>query len=479
MARFELKVLNVNEEFEFRARGGDDVTDWVKVELVDPPMLTKLDLVVTPPQYMQQPSETLPAGQGPYYVFTGSQLAISGTSNKPITRAVLKVRGTATQWPMELDSPTSVTAIVPFGELMDGKYEIQLVDESGLTAKRPTAFGIRLKLDRAPRVPSFRLHGITRLVVPNARIPMTAQVLDDFAVTKVALGFELRGELGDLTKATGAVDFPSVDDQLGSKDVVLDDVWELKTLDLPTGITLTLRVLGEDNDEVTPDKQPGKSKERLLRVVTEEELRTDLLRREKEMREELSRLLELQEQLLTDCRALRAELGDEPSLTAKQKAKLLAIRRQQTLLGNNIDSVAERLDDFILEVLNNQLEEEGGPLQERLLTKVIRPLRTAVEVENHNAEVALDQARQAASQPTERNPALEKAAEEQAKIVEVLREVLVHMVKAEGYQEAVNALYQIEKAEKGVLEATKKSWQELIKRLLEEGKIEAPTEQPK
>jgi hypothetical protein len=50
-----------------------------------------------------------------------------------------------------------------------------------------------------------------------------------------------------------------------------------------------------------------------------------------------------------------------------------------------------------------------------------------------------------------------------------MREVMVHMVKAEGYQEAVNALYEIEKAERGVLKMTEERRKELIERILKQG----------
>ena len=61
-----------------------------------------------------------------------------------------------------------------------------------------------------------------------------------------------------------------------------------------------------DNDTVTGPKS-GESTKILLRVVGEAELRTDLLRREKEQRQILTEMIKKQDLLLTDTGALAAE----------------------------------------------------------------------------------------------------------------------------------------------------------------------------
>ena len=49
--QFEATFVSVIEPFEFRARGGDAVTDWVRVDLVEQPTVAELKLIVTPPSY--------------------------------------------------------------------------------------------------------------------------------------------------------------------------------------------------------------------------------------------------------------------------------------------------------------------------------------------------------------------------------------------------------------------------------------------
>ena len=59
-----------------------------------------------------------------------------------------------------------------------------------------------------------------------------------------------------------------------------------------------------------------------------------------------------------------------------------------------------------------------------------------------------------------------------------MKEILEHMVKSEGFQEAVNLLYEIQKAQTDVHSQTTKEQQERIKRILE-GDTAKPTEAPK
>ena len=63
---------------------------------------------------------------------------------------------------------------------------------------------------------------------------------------------------------------------------------------------------------------------------------------------------------------------------------------------------------------------------------------------------------------------------QQEKTIEKMKQVLALMVKSEGYQEAVNLLYEIQKSQQDVLERTIKEQQERIKRILEGEKADPP-----
>jgi len=466
--QFEAVFSNVIEPFEFRARGGDAFTPWIRVELVEQPAVDELHLEITPPKYTGEGRQQLEPGKGPYFVLQGTSLALSGKANKPLVRAELVMEGK----PMPLDLKTEAkefSGSVSPQQLIAGQYVIELEDTEGLTSRRPTTFGLRLRADREPRVRA-KLVGVSGMVVPQARVPLECRVTDDYAVTNVEVSYVWRDEMTQQPNQ-GTVELPAAKDGLGKRELGLSDVVELAPLKLPTGTSLNFHIAASDNDDIT-GPNVGKSSDFLLRIVSEEELRTDLLRREKEQRQELERLLKQQEDLLTDCQALQAGLTNA-ALASEQKDQLMQYQRRQKVIGTNVGAIAERLAGIVTEVLNNRLEDPSGRLEKRLKEDIIQPLSEIAELAVPDAVQNLDRTRRQAAEVAPRNEALATTVTRQKEIADAMREILKHMVKAEGYQEAVNLLYEIQKTQQDVYDRTVKEKQERIKGIIE-GRGEKP-----
>jgi hypothetical protein len=470
--QFEATFAGVIEPFEFRARGGDAITDWVRVELVDQPAVAELKMVVTPPTYAGSQPEELAPGRGPYYVLKGSSLKLSGKANKPLAHAALAIDGKSA--PLKSDDSVRFSGDVAAAKLVQGQYVIELEDTLGLTSRRPTTFGLRTRIDREPRV-RVRLIGVSGMVVPQARIPFTCRVNDDFGLTACGVQYRWRGDDATQADGEGKLSFEQLEAKLAAEkvgqpsrlpDISFDDLIDLEPLKIPTGTGLSFRFEAADNDDVS-GPNVGRSSEFLVRIVTEEELRTDLLRREKEQRQEFERLIKNQEDLLTDSRALEAAVKGEPNLTSEQKDQLIQYHRRQKVVGQNTSAIAERMAGIVIEVQNNRLEEEGGRLQTRLTREIVEPLQAVADELIPAALTALDKTRRQAAVPDDRNAALAEAIAAQTEAAAKMKEILEHMVKAEGFQEAVNLLYEIQKAQAEVTDQTNKARQERIKRILE------------
>jgi len=196
-------------------------------------------------------------------------------------------------------------------------------------------------------------------------------------------------------------------------------------------------------------------------------LRTDLLRREKEQRQEFERLVKNQEDLLTDSRALEAAAKGTANLTPAQKDQLVQYHKRQKLVGTSTAAIAERMAAIVIEVQNNRLEEPGGRLQTRITTEIVEPMRAVAEELLPQAAASLDKTRRSAAAMADRDAALAETIAQQTEAVAKMKEILEHMIKSEGFQEAVNLLYEIQKAQTDVNEQTIKERQERIKRILE------------
>src|SRR5438034_9741729 len=125
-------------------------------------------------------------------------------------------------------------------------------------------------------------------------------------------------------------------------EIAIDVAIELPPLKIPTDTGLSFRFEAADNDDISRPNI-GRSSEFLVKVVTEEQLRTDLLRREKEQRQEFERLLKSQEDLTTETKALAAAVAGQKELAEEQKLAIMAIQRRQKLVGTNTGTIAGRL----------------------------------------------------------------------------------------------------------------------------------------
>jgi hypothetical protein len=426
-AEFEAIFASVIEPFEFRARGGDAYTPWVTVELVDQPAIHDLQLEVEPPKYTKLPRQPLPAGRGPYFVLKGSTLRLSGTANKELVRAEIRHDGKSRK--LDVQSGTKVTGELPPAEIEATQYVIELEDTLKLTSRRPTTFGLRIRADREPRV-RVRLIGVSGMVVPKARIPFTCRVSDDFGITDLNVQFQWRGDDPMRPEGKGDFQFESIKDELGQPELALDDVLELESHNIPTGSGLTFHFASLDNDDVS-GPNVGRSSDFLLRVVTEEELRTDLLRREKEQRQEFERLLKGEEDLLTDGRALEAATRDAAALTQEQKELLMQMQKRQKVFATNTGAIGERMANILIEVENNRLEEANGKLQGRL-NEIIKPLRELADTDMPAVVQSLDSVRRQGNLLKERNEAIAATLAQQEKTIEKMKQVLALMVKSEA-----------------------------------------------
>jgi len=530
-AEFEAVFASVIEPFEFRARGGDAYTEWVRVELVEQPAIDELQLEVVPPAYTGLSPQPLAAGRGPYFVLKGSTLRLQGTANKELTKAELVYRLIKTEviedpqaklpekpaegeetkpaedktaeeksagedatpatppaakkiktteieqrTPLTITDGLKLAGELPPDQVAGTQYTILLTDKLGLTSRRPTSFGLRIRADREPRVRA-RLIGISGMVVPKARIPFSVRVTDDYGLTDLRVKFRWNGDDTERPTGAGEIPFESLKDAFAGKppgELAVDEALELEPHKIPTGSGLTFAFVDKDTDDVpdeldAPVPNVGASSDFLVRVVTEEELRTDLLRREKEQRQEFERLVKGEEDLLTDSRALEAASRDAAALTQEQKDALMQMQKKQKVFATNTGAIGDRMANILIEVENNRLEEANGKLQGRL-QEIIKPLRELADQDMPAIVQTIDQVRRQSTAVQPRSEAIAAAIKQQEATVEKMKQVLALMVKSEGYQEAVNMLYEIQKSQQKVLDDTIKEQQERIKKLLEGAK---------
>ena len=358
--------------------------------------------------------------------------------------------------------------MLPADELLNGKYQISLRDESMRVPPRAAGFEIDIQADESPEVRAS-LKGISGLVINRAKLPFTVTVSDDHRVTRVFLRYSWQDDTGE-QKNEGVIELgeyepvPSWDSDKGDDALKVSQIlparaaeftqqfFDLDTLPkeekIPEGSGLKLTLVAVDNDDV-PSPNSGVSKEFLLRVVSEEEFRADLLRREKEARQEFDLIYKRQIETQTDTEALAADAkSDDESLQdfySDLKKQLSGYTRSQRLIGENIEGVIGRMEDLLVEGLNNRLDESTGEFEDRYTDDIIAPMQRITDELMLALKAELDSARREIENEEDRVKFLSNASEIQKEILAEMEKILKEMEKNEGLQEIINRVFEAKK----------------------------------
>lgn len=472
--QFKLTLKQLTAPFELRARSGRSHTDWHRVRTIHPPAVTTLELEITPPAYSGLSKKRLPAGEGPYYVLKGSQLAISGRADKPIAAATLLVG--SVQDAMTMSGEDAFEKQLGPDKVTASTYRIELEDHeriwnpstrtfAPLRSRDNLEFTLKNSPDLIPTV-NASLEGVGGMVLPRARIPYRCAIEDDFGIRSTRMKLEWRSEAEDSKNETRTSDIAIAQTSPLEKKLSFQDSVDLSLLGLEPGSGFSFEIEAEDNDDVSGPKI-GKSTKFLLRVVSENELRDNLLRREKELRQEFESVLKRQEDILTDTEAFRAGLPSNGELSLDQRKLLMECQHNEKLLAPNVVTIAARLSAIIVETQNNRIEESGGPIEQRLGKQIIEPMRKLGEETLPEIIRQLDVIRRKMDQVDARELALQETISAQRRAIVTMKEILGFMMKSEGFQEAVNLLYQVQQEQRSVSDLTGREKKERLERMLE------------
>ena len=449
---------NVSSEVELRAIGGDDVTDSVKIQLVEPPSILNLDMWAVYPEYAQMPKQKL-EGPGPHSVLAGSYIEATAQINKPVSQFELKSE-TQTIAMQPTDQELAYSVRLPAAEdaeLVGGNYQFEMVDQTGLASIRPAKFAIGIKEDASPKVLASLL-GIGKLAVPRARIPVSYNATDDLGLTNIFFHTNWKfSDTGEKNGQLGTRNIPIVEiaKDAGAVRQAQDvGVLELEQFGLDHGTSFVLLVRAMDSKPQEPNVSD--SKDFLLRIVSEEELRADLLRREIEQRKAFQQAYDAQLELSTALQALAAKTRPpsqtEEKFNAERQLEMIAVTREQKLIGTNLDTIANRFEEYLVEVQNNRLDEneEQNVGQQTLVQRfenIIQPIRALDRELISMATRELDNCRRFLNNEQELLTAVDKTTQLHQQILEEMKRIMNAMVQSETFQEVVNKLLEIKRGQ--------------------------------
>lgn len=449
---YRYEFADVTFPITFHLEGGDDVTRDYRIELLDPPEVTELEVAVGFPPYAGREPVTVDLAAGDPEMLTGGFVTLRGRSSKPLQSAQL-VLGESEEGAI----PATVKGthafelrIEPTETVLAG---LRLRDTDGLSnPSLAPRFLIRVVSDRAPKV-RFQKRGVGNMVVAGAVIPYRTRIHDDVKVVEGRI--ELLKSAGDREAPKPHV-IPLPADRLGSESVELTGEIELGPLQLNPGAFLALHAYAKDN--ARPEAHEGKSDIVTLKVVTLEELFNDLLRRQQEQRMLFEELIKREKRL----RDRFLDLRDDPPATPDELGVQLESQGQdQREIARRVHAIERAMTQVLDEMYYNRIYDPTRILE--LRNQVVRALQNLREKTMTNHAALLDEGARGAAELSLAGRDGDEIAEGYARVIRAMEAMLARMHKVEGFTEIVETVRSILDQQGEVERKTRKKYEDVLR----------------
>ncbi len=426
---FERLVDTDGDAIEVRFLSSDATTETMRVQLIEPPSITRAVASIKPPLYAERVistrSEDLGNGRDgratvrdavlagsrvtldlqlnrairprPSYqplVFTATTDGIgdglSGTTERVLEQPTLLIDPTdASRWTI------SLTAREPV------RVAVELIDADGITQDEPIVFAFDVSLDRAPSATISQPEQDESVVV-DATIALRSEARDDFELRSA--GVEIATRIGTASMDSLVFEEAAVVNT-GATEAFVESNLELARLRLSPGDSVMLRAFAEDlfdGVDASGNNGPGRghgrvhSAPRMLRVVAEEEFERQIRSALAGVRRDAMRIDERQAR----ARDVLERDASDATLAQSQGAVTEGIALTRESVEHALDRLARNGRD-------------QGVLAE--LTEQARELTEAAEQRSAQANDAITQA-QRTQDPLKRAEAVADAAKHQEEV---------------------------------------------------------------
>lgn len=409
---------------EFRVVGGDDHTmAWRTLRVVNPPIVERLQVRVTPPAYTRRVAEDLPEGVGHVSALVGSQVSVRARGSRVLERATLRLRDRE-RLPLSLDADQqTVSGEFTITEPGVTSWWFELRDPDGVTSSDLVRYEIRGIPDQEPET-QIEQPASDLQVSPQARVPVRIVSRDDLGLAEVRI-------VHDVNNGPEAM-VPLFAGDSRPDELVSEYSFDLAPFNLQPGDQLRFRAEALD-DYVHPTngtRHIRRSVVRVLTVVTAEAKARELEQEQSELLHRLEQLTRQQRQAQDQTRALELQAEKTGTLRGEDvdalKRTELLQREVNSQLSNPAVGLSRQARATLEELRNNQIED---PQVERRLAAIAEQLDQLGEQTLPEIESQLGAARKSAEQPDQQNAAREAAQqlagarEDQSAVLESLEEM--------------------------------------------------------
>ena len=441
---FRHRFRTVVQPIEFAVGAGDERTDALRLEPVDPPGVRSVETTIEPPSYTGQSTKSAAWTSGPVNAPVGSQVRVQLTFDQPIASLDAKLAGRM------VDLAGSVQDCEIAWEVIETKrLTVRYVNQDGVDGDEPFSLDVVAVPDRLPVFEKFEPSNVGPAVTRLAALPFSTTLTDDYGVEEAA--FVLTTPNGKRLRV------PLAEPPVGAAG--MKPALELGPLGFKEGDKFTLTMEASDLPQPHPflgERWSSLWPTRTVRApaVTFEVVASDELQARLAARELNDRLRF--EQTLRECRDARRTLAE--AAAAKEAAPTLQRLRVEEALqtirktANETRELSAGFFGLVEEFRNNRVGASG--MLERLERSVAEPLQKLAD-DSFTARIHQIQSASTALG----SPAFPKAAGEAVQGLDGLvhegEAILAAMRKMENFNELIAALRTLRDEQNKLLQETK------------------------
>lgn len=475
-------LTGLAESLSLSVRGLDARLEDYVIEAVPPPALTDINLQIRYPDYLRSPGsgpiDLEVAYQAGLRIREGSDVELQATASVPLAPSEVLIQTEAGDYhsvPVQYAQDGYGLSVPLPNFVAPASISIVPRDRDAITAGAPYRYFLGVIVDQPPEL-NVRLDAIGSAVTPIAKLPVQAEVQDDYGVRDLTVTVSVA--------QTGAPDGQpapslSLSPSIGREgstaaEVDLRDAVAAGQLpEIQEGQAINLLVEASDHYDLQGQQHVTRSQVFRLDVVSPADLLALMERRELALRARL-------EQTIDETRSLRDALdlmrrqsfntGESPDADPARGRQLRLLRIQQSGLqasktAEELTGIAVSLDDMLREMVHNRIDSVDR--RERIGVGVRDPLRQVVQGPGQRLIEQIQQVERDIDDLAAARTQTAAAVETTEQVLLQLTAVLERMLDLESYNEILDLVRELIDDQEELLEETKKQRKQKVLELFE------------
>ena len=344
---FNFRINSIKNSVEYFAQSNEITSDVYKIKVVDKPIISQLQLTITPPKYSGL-KKYVQKDNGNIRELKGSKVELKLKSSKYLQSGFL-IFSDSSKRNLTVDRNK---ANISFTVYKNINYKIIIFDSTKNKNKNPVTYSIVSKIDEYPMLTVVAPETSTKLT-KSEKVLVQLKISDDYGFKTLLLHHKLTAsnfETPEEKFSTLSMPFSK-----NQKEQDVFFVWDVSELFLAAGDIVSFYFEVIDNDYISGPKST-KSSILTLYVPTLEELFNDAETTQEEAVKEIKETIEEAEKLREELEKLSNEMkNDKKEIDWEEKKKIEDAAQKFEELKKKIEKTQEKLSKQQNELDQNEL----------------------------------------------------------------------------------------------------------------------------